>query len=222
MDLLKILRSFEEFLFEATSWLIFYPLTLWRIMRRPLATMAYSDREQSTPEDSRYDDTLSPPLVLLVTIILCNLIGAAAHVPAPEGSTTATRFLVGSQQNLILFRSLVFSLVPLVAAVRLLHKQGVPIGRETLRAPFYAQCYLASPCAAFVAIGGIFFQQPDLPDAPGLVIVALGVGWFLVVQTLWYQRRLQISWPKGAVMAVTSALLAWVYLAVIMTPVLLA
>ena len=47
MDLLKILRSFEEFLFEAVSWLVFYPLTLWRILRGPLAAMDYSDREQS-------------------------------------------------------------------------------------------------------------------------------------------------------------------------------
>ena len=26
LDFLKLLRSFEEFLFEATRWLIFYPL----------------------------------------------------------------------------------------------------------------------------------------------------------------------------------------------------
>ena len=62
MDLLKTLRSFEELLFEAVSWLVFYPLTLWRILRGPLAAMDYSDREQSDSEERRYDDALSPPL----------------------------------------------------------------------------------------------------------------------------------------------------------------
>lgn len=65
MDLLKILRSFEEFIFEATSWLIFYPMTLWRVLRDPLAAMDYSDREQADSDERRYDDTLSPPLFLL-------------------------------------------------------------------------------------------------------------------------------------------------------------
>lgn len=59
MELLKILRSFEEFLFEAISWLIFYPLTLWRVLRDPLAAMEYSDREQADAEERRYDDALS-------------------------------------------------------------------------------------------------------------------------------------------------------------------
>lgn len=40
MDFLKILRSFEEFIFEAATWLIFYPLTMWRIVRSSLGTMA--------------------------------------------------------------------------------------------------------------------------------------------------------------------------------------
>ena len=42
MDLLKILRSFEEFLFEAVSWLVFYPLTLWRILRGELKLQSYA------------------------------------------------------------------------------------------------------------------------------------------------------------------------------------
>ena len=87
MDLLKILRSFEEFIFEATSWLIFYPMTLWRVLRDPLAAMDYSDREQADPDERRYDDALSPPLFLLATLVLVNILSLAAHVPAPEGES---------------------------------------------------------------------------------------------------------------------------------------
>ena len=82
MDLLKILRSFEEFIFEATSWLIFYPMTLWRVLRDPLAAMDYSDREQADPDERR-----SPPLFLLATLVPVNILSLAAHVPAPEGES---------------------------------------------------------------------------------------------------------------------------------------
>ena len=36
MDFVKILRAFEEFLYEVLTWLLFYPRTLWRVTRRPL------------------------------------------------------------------------------------------------------------------------------------------------------------------------------------------
>lgn len=221
LDLLKILRSFEEFIFEATTWLVFYPLTLWRIVRRPLDTMEYSDRQQSQPDDRRYDDALSPPLVLLVTVVIANLIAAAAHVPPPPGTSELTRALIASQQNLVLFRSLVFSLIPLVAAATLLRRQGQAMSRETLRAPFYAQCYLAAPSAAFVSAGGVIFQRPDISNLLGLAIICGGTLWFLIVQTRWFRSRLAVSWLNAAATTVWAMVRAMIYLVVILIPVAL-
>lgn len=220
MDLLKILRSFEEFLFEAVSWLVFYPLTLWRIVRGPLAAMDYSDREQSDDEAHRYDDALSPPLFLLATIVLTNLLATALHVPPPEASELS-KAVYASQQNLILFRSLAFSLVPLVAAVTLLRHEKKRISRETLRAPFYAQCYLAAVCAACVSVGGAIFQRPELPNAVGAAIMIGGAGWFLFVQAHWFARRLNVSTAKGAGIAVSAAVRAVIYLFAVLIPVAL-
>ncbi len=220
MDLLKILQGLEEFIFEATSWLLFYPLTLWRIVRRPLATMGYSDREQGKPDDQRYDDTLSPPLVLLTTVVLANLIGAAAHVPPPPGSSELLKALTASQQNLILFRSLAFSLTPLVAAATLLKRKGVAVSRSTLRAPFYAQCYLASPSAIFVSGGLIVLQHPGAPYA-GLAAIIGGTVWFLVVQTRWFREELSVSWLNAGATAVWAMLRALAYLMVILVPIAL-
>jgi len=136
MDFLKILRSFEEFIFEATTWLLFYPLTLWRIVRGPLAAMDYSDREQADPEDKRYDDAISPPLVLLATIVIANFVSVAVHIPPPEGASDLTKALAASPERLALFRSLVFSLIPLVAALTLLRRLGHKVSRHSLRPPF--------------------------------------------------------------------------------------
>lgn len=39
MDLMN-LKSVEELLYELVFWLLFYPLTLWKCVRRPIRTMA--------------------------------------------------------------------------------------------------------------------------------------------------------------------------------------
>jgi hypothetical protein len=220
MDFMKILRSFEEFIFEATSWLIFYPLTMWRIIRRPLATMDYSDREQADSEEKRYDDALSPPLVLLATIVLWNLIGIEAHVPGLEAESTAMKTLAASQQNLVLFRSLVFSLIPLISAASLVHRQGKKLSRESLRAPFYAQCYLAAPCVAFMSAGGLIFHRTEIPNVIGLTVMVAGAAWFLTIQTIWFRHKLSTSYLKAAligVWAIARALAIFVPLVVILT-----
>lgn len=220
MDFLKILRSFEEFIFEAATWLMFYPRTLWRIIWRPLATMDYSDREQGEPDDKRYDDALSPPIALLITIVLVNFVDQALHVPQPQDSSDIGKTILNSQTNLILFRSLVFSLVPLVAAITLVTRQGQPVTRETLRAPFYAQCYLAAPCAAFVSFGLMVFQRPELHNAFGLTIMAAGAAWFLTAQTRWFAKRLDVSTLNALGTAAWAIVLATLYLAGILTALL--
>ena len=51
MDFLKLIRSFEDLLFEVLTWLIFYPRTLWLTLRRPLTMAAYVEHEER--EDHR-------------------------------------------------------------------------------------------------------------------------------------------------------------------------
>jgi hypothetical protein len=221
MDFMKLLRSFEEFLFEATSWLVFYPLTLWRVLVRPLETMAYSDAEQGDDEAGRYDDALTPPLFLLITVVLMNGIAMAAHIPRPPGAGSLQHAIFDSPQNAALFRALVFSLIPLIAAVLLLRRQGVRLSRESLRPPFYAQCYLAGPTAVFLNGGGVIFQRHDISNSWGLGLMLVGLAWFLTAQTRWFGSRLGIGVLKAAGLAVWALVLALVSLIVIILPVAL-
>ncbi len=70
---------------------------MWRVLVQPLKTMAYSDAEQGDDEAGRYDDALTPPLFLLITVVLMNLIALAAHLPQPTagagpcGTRSSTR-----------------------------------------------------------------------------------------------------------------------------------
>jgi hypothetical protein len=45
MDFLKLIQSLDELLYEIMSWLIFYPVTLWRTLTKPLTMMTYSEVE---------------------------------------------------------------------------------------------------------------------------------------------------------------------------------
>lgn len=218
MDFLKILRSFEEFIFEAMTWLLFYPLTLWRILARPLSTMAYSDREQRDNDEGRYDDAISPPLLLLFTLILTNIVAFALHVPKPADESTAMRAIESSPQNLVLFRSLVFSLLPLVAAVTLLVARRARLSRESLRPPFYAQCYLVAPLTMALSGGGLIFQRGDINNAWGLGLMAVAGAWFVVHQTRWFASELKVGAPKALGLTGLVLLIAVTYFVALAIP----
>lgn len=218
---MKLLRSFEDFIFEAVSWLIFYPLTVWRIVTRPLTTMAYSDGEQGETEARRYDESLSPPLLLLVTVVLVDAVANALHFADLKATSQTTAALLASPQNLTLFRAGVFSLLPLVAATTLLRRTNVPLSRETLRPPFYAQCYLATPCSLILGVGQAIFHRNDVPDAVGVAVGIAGAVWFLVTQTRWFHSRLGVSWLNAALTTAWAVLRAAAFLFVILLPVAL-
>lgn len=221
MDLMKILRSFEEFLFEAVTWLYFYPRTLVRIVRRPLAMMDYADAEDAEPEQSRFNDGLSPPVLLLISLVLANTVGWAAHIALPADASPLSKALFDSQQNLLFFRCLIFSLVPLVAALTLLNRQGVPVSRETLRRPFYAQCYLAAPFALALSLGVIGLQRGGVYADAGLAAIVVFTAWLLVIQSLWFREHLRLPAAAAFGTAAWALLRALAYNGLIVTPVIL-
>ena len=221
MDLLKILRSFEDFLFEVVTWLYFYPLTLVRIVWRPASMMAYAASELLEPEETRFDESLSPPMLLLVTLLIGNAIGWAAHIPQPPEASQLSHAIFGSQQNLLLFRCLMFSLIPLVAALTLLRKQGVAVARATLRQPFYSQCYLAAPVALAASLGVIGLQRGGWYGDAGLAVLATCAIWLLTVQARWFQQHLGIGLPAALGTSIWAFVRAVVYLLLIVLPVAL-
>jgi predicted permease len=200
---------------------MFYPLTIWRIVTRPLTTMAYSDAEQSGDPEDRYDDALSPPLLLLITVVLVNLVGTALHVETPKHPSSVSRAIFESPENLAIFRGLIFSLVPLVSAATLLRRQGQPLSRVTLRGPFNAQCYLATPCAIIVGLGAALVHRSDVPSIAGAALMLFGAGWFLVTQTRWFADRLRMSYLRAGWTAFWALVRAVLYLFALLIPVAL-
>lgn len=133
MDFMRLLQSLEELLYELVSWLVFYPVTLWRTLRRPQQMMRYADVELGDAQEERYKDTLSPPLFLLLTLLFAHglelaLIAHRDDAMLPE--------MLRNDTNLLIFRAFLFSIFPLLMAVRLLGRTGAALDRETLKPPF--------------------------------------------------------------------------------------
>ena len=70
MHFMQLLKSLDELLYEVMSWLVFFPLTLWRTLTQPITMMEYADSELHDPEEQQYEDALSPPLFLLLAILI--------------------------------------------------------------------------------------------------------------------------------------------------------
>jgi hypothetical protein len=166
MDFLKILKSFEDFVYEALTWLVLMPRTLWRIVVSPARMTDYAAEELATEGEARFSEGISPPLLLLILcVLLSHFIDLAVRDPAPEAATGLNAIVLSSEQDLLLYRTIAFGVWSLAGAVYLLFRTRVPVDRETLRAPFYEQCYLVAPFA-FTMNAGVGHALRSARDAP--------------------------------------------------------
>lgn len=203
MNFFNLLKSLDELLYEVMSWLIFYPVTLWRALRHPLKMMDYSDAEQGDSGDEQYSDTLSPPLFLLLTLAVCHavelsVVGQDAIVLRRTGLSA----MVSDDSSLILLRVAFYSIFPLVIATRMVRARHVKLDRGPLKAPFYSQCYVTAPFALMVSAAGILLQlKPIASGVSGLVLLAFALLWFGTLQILWFAQHLRVGYGRAALHA---------------------
>ena len=195
MGFLSLLRSLDELLYEIISWLVFFPLTLWRALRRPLRMMDYADTELADKPVRQYTATLSPPLFLFLALLLAHLVElAVVGENVIVGSTRGISRLIDSDTNLLIMRALLFSVFPLVMATWLVVRQGIGLDRDTLRPPFYSQCFVAAPFALVISLAGTI-MRPGSPwaELAGLCLIVLALIWYGTLQVRWFAMHLKQS-----------------------------
>ena len=207
MDFIRIIRSLEELLYEVMTWLVFYPRTMWRIVATPGRMMRYSDAEQADAPDTQYTDTLSPPLFLMLTILVGHGIGLGLGTEKPEATTAMAKALFESEQNKLIVGSLLFSLFALMGATTAVARRGLTLDRSTLRGPFYSQCYLTAPFAFAMSMASLLATLPAHGTGLAAAAVALaGVVWYLWVETTWFRLELDLGGGRAFLVA------AWAFL----------
>lgn len=202
MDFVKILRSLEEFLYEVMSWLAFYPRTLVRIVRHPVASARYVAVQRGQPQDQQFTEAISPPLILVLSILLAHTVEIAITPPLRLPSGTLTELVFGTQQGLLLFRSLCFAVLALVAALSTLRRSGQRLDRDTLRMPFYVQCFLAAPFALVVSTALTITRAASGTVASlAVAVAALSAGWYVRARACVYRQLHGGSLARSLVIA---------------------
>lgn len=191
MSFLTILKSLDDLLYEVVSWIVFYPVTLWRALRHPLSMMRYADTELRDPVEKQYPDVLSPPQFLLVTLLLSHLIELAVIGDSPlVASRARLAVLISDDTNLIALRVFAFAIYPLMMALRMVRAKKQKLDRQTLKLPFFAQCYAAAPLALVMGIGGTLIAcTPAKLKVAGLIVMAMAIVWFIWLETTWFRRE---------------------------------
>ena len=213
---MKVLKSLEELLYELVSWLVFYPLTLWRSVISPLSMMRYADLELADRPEDQYDDVISPPLFLLITLLLAQAVSTL--MPRGAAETAAEAALTASDTNLLIARGVIFGIFPLTMAVTLLVSKGIRITRNTLRPPFFSQCYVAAPFAFLLGLATDLMLIPGGDGViAGLLTLGVALAWYGQAQVRWFRLDLDVGTIRALglfAIAFLTALVAAVCLAV--------
>ena len=201
MNFVQWLNSLDELLYELVGWLVFFPVTLWRIVRHPLATMRYAEEQLLLDPERQYRATVSPPIMLVLTVVVVQALGLAVDGANPiVARQTGLAALVDDNTTLLLVRLTLFGLFALVLASRKVARSAEPLDRDTLKPPFYAQCYAVSPFALLLGTGGTMVgHHHRLVDAAGLALIAAALLFYGIVQVRWFSRELGQSLARSFV-----------------------
>jgi hypothetical protein len=182
MDFVAILRSLEALLFEIVSWLLFYPATLWQALRRPIALTKLTSAEFSLPQDERYEHFLSPPLFLVLSLIIGQLLESLAIGSIDQGLSNLMTPVLGGKVNLLAVTAVVAAVWPAIAAAFIFCNTREPLNRSRMRDLFYQQCVLIAPFVLFLSLSEIAsMHRADL----GVVVLIVSVSWYISVLTKW-------------------------------------
>ncbi|WP_448501155.1 hypothetical protein [Sphingomonas sp.] len=211
MDLLKWIKSLDDLLFELMSWLVFWPVTLARTAVRPITMMRYADAQLSRPDDEQYDEALSPPVFLVLTLVVAHL--SAMALGQPDEILTSQRgvaSLIDDDTSAVAVRIVLFAAFPLIFSVILLTARRRKLNRRSLQLPFYAQCY---PAAVYAAVLGAAAEIASLNMGPpgtfGLVVLAASV-WLIAVETIWLHQVHHFGWLAAFGLALAGMILGTV------------
>ena len=204
MDLIRLLRSLEEFLYELVGWLVFYPRTLWRVLVRPGEVARYTRREFTKDPEHRFADAISPVLMLILSVVLAHALEMAMRTAPLSLSGPLGKLLFSSEQGLLLTRSAVFCIFALGAALSTLWRQRLPINRDTLREPFSIQAFLACPFVLLLAVSQAVGCEAK---GWGAAIGVAAVAWYLWARTRTFVALNDVGYLPAAGFVLASFLL---------------
>lgn len=202
MEVIKLLNTFENLLYEIATWLVFLPKTFVQVVFKPKKTQKYLLAEWGKAPSERFKDHLSPVffwlfIAVLPTVLLLRLPSTSVTIFLPI--TTSLPWDVS-----IFFSAITLLITPLLYASVLLKIDGKHIEKETLKRLFYLQCLYCAPYQASEI--PLLITQFAAESNPGIsngfiiggyVFWLVGLTWFNLVQIFIFKHELYIPWWKS-------------------------
>jgi hypothetical protein len=142
MDLVKLIQTLEEFVYEIALWPILLPWTFINFaFPASLRLVGMVNAELDKPADQRYSRCLSPILYCLLVAVVPTF-AIISRLFESSGDGTVHAF---SQESIgIRFTAILIFLIwpPLTMAIGSLLRKETELTREALRRPFYGHCML--------------------------------------------------------------------------------
>jgi len=180
--------------------------------------MRYALDELEKDEDEQFLETLRPPIFLLLTVIIAHvaelaMVGDSTVIASRAGAAN----LIDDDRGLVILRIVAFALFPVVMAAVEAMVARQTINRDTLRAPFNAQCFLAAPFVLVLNFASIVVRYPQWADIIAIVSTALASIAYVWAEALWMKRSTDAGWSRalsGAlagflICAIALALMGW-------------
>ena len=220
MFFFHLLKSLDELLYELMTWLVFYPVTLWRSVRHPLRMMEYARSELHKEGPDQFRETLRPPMFLFVTLIIAHIlelevVGDSNVISNHVGLAD----LINDDTTLIVWRIAAFALLPVTMATIETSLVKQPVNRSTLQQPFYAQCFLAAPFALALSLASIAIRISNSTlETCGIALVFIATVAYVLTEARWLERSTRQPWARSmanslggfVVCMLILAALAWV------------
>lgn len=202
----------EQFLYKAMIAATFFPRTIYRMIRHPVGTATYVHEQLDLPRDIRFEGMVKPPILLLLTLCIANLLYPKDDVTkgifsadSAFGSCTSEPVCSLAWAAMYLAFALSGSLIWVVLERR-------SMTSINLKAPFYIHCYLLSPYALLSSLLTLVACTGHVLTI--LVSAALSLAlmiWIFAAQTMIYSNLLRMSKWQGFFLIV----LVWLLSAVI-------
>lgn len=198
MDIFKLSKSLDELIYDVMMWIIFYPYTLLRVLFSPGNMIDYVSSElRKSDETQLFDQGLSPPLFLFLSIILGWLLAPdiTAQLRHSEGGIVL-KAIAESSWNLLLYRLLIYCAFPLAGAMIFEWRTPGGVSRESFRCPFYQQAYLCAPIALVVSLGLVLLASGEDELRAGVTALAIlaSLLWYLWAQAIFFRRTMNAGW----------------------------
>ncbi len=203
MDIFNFSKLVEQGVYDVMMWILFYPLSLLRTLLQPRKILAYVREQFGVAPEEAFANGMRPALFLFISICMVSFLSPMDNAEiAQYQRSDLGKMLMGSALPMLVFNTLIFSLLPLTGAVMLDFLNFGRVTRNSLRLPFEQQCYISAPFALLVSILVISFKGRE--SRAEIILLALLVGWFLLAQYFFFRDNSKFGAPAcGALAAAT-------------------